>query len=39
MPLALSRLIGTGRIRTGGPVPLQGFGAGLGYAAQVVKSR
>ncbi|MER5372771.1 hypothetical protein [Streptomyces sp. NPDC002553] len=39
MPLALSRLIGTGRNRTGGPVPLLGFAAGLGHAAQVVKSR
>ncbi|MFD0266200.1 beta-ketoacyl-ACP synthase 3 [Streptomyces sp. NPDC127106] len=38
VPLALSRLIGTGRIRTGDPVLLLGFGAGLSYAAQVVKS-
>ncbi|MEU0058806.1 3-oxoacyl-[acyl-carrier-protein] synthase III C-terminal domain-containing protein [Streptomyces sp. NPDC006334] len=39
VPPALSRLIGTGRIRTGGPVPPLGLSAGLGYAAQVVKRR
>ncbi|WP_206432712.1 beta-ketoacyl-ACP synthase 3 [Streptomyces sp. ADI93-02] len=37
VPLALSRLIGTGEIRSGDPVLLLGFGAGLSYAAQVVR--
>ncbi|MFF3405287.1 beta-ketoacyl-ACP synthase 3 [Streptomyces sp. NPDC002742] len=36
VPLALTRLIDLGQIRSGDPVLLMGFGAGLSYAAQVV---
>jgi 3-oxoacyl-[acyl-carrier-protein] synthase-3 len=36
IPLALSRLIAAGRVTSGAPALLLGFGAGLGYAAQVV---
>lgn len=36
VPLALSRLIDLGEVRSGDPVLLLGFGAGLSYAAQVV---
>ncbi|MFI8853416.1 beta-ketoacyl-ACP synthase 3 [Streptomyces sp. 891-h] len=36
VPLALSRLIDLGRLRSGDPVLLLGFGAGLSYAAQVI---
>ncbi|WEO99069.1 beta-ketoacyl-ACP synthase III [Streptomyces sp. FXJ1.172] len=36
VPLALTRLIDLGRLRSGDPVLLMGFGAGLSYAAQVV---
>ncbi|MFF2785345.1 beta-ketoacyl-ACP synthase III [Streptomyces sp. NPDC058049] len=38
VPLALSRLVGGGELRSGDPVLLLGFGAGLSYAAQVVRS-
>ncbi|MER5785911.1 beta-ketoacyl-ACP synthase III [Streptomyces mobaraensis] len=37
VPLALSRLIDLGEVRSGDPVLLMGFGAGLSYAAQVVR--
>ncbi|MEV8016430.1 beta-ketoacyl-ACP synthase 3 [Streptomyces sp. NPDC086554] len=36
VPLALSRLIDLGQVRSGDPILLLGFGAGLSYAAQVV---
>ncbi|MEU2723795.1 beta-ketoacyl-ACP synthase 3 [Streptomyces smyrnaeus] len=36
VPLALSRLIDLGEVRSGDPVLLLGFGAGLSYAGQVV---
>jgi 3-oxoacyl-[acyl-carrier-protein] synthase III len=36
VPLALARLIEAGRIRTGDPVLLVAFGAGLSWAGQVV---
>jgi 3-oxoacyl-[acyl-carrier-protein] synthase-3 len=36
VPLALSRLLSSGAIPSGGPILLFGFGAGLSYAAQVV---
>lgn len=36
IPLAMERLIGDGRVTTGGLALLIGFGAGLSYAAQVV---
>ena len=36
IPLALSRLIEQGQVRTGDPVLLVAFGAGLSWAAQVV---
>jgi 3-oxoacyl-[acyl-carrier-protein] synthase-3 len=36
VPPALTRLIDLGHIRTGDPVLLMGFGAGLSYAAQVI---
>ncbi|MEV6766575.1 beta-ketoacyl-ACP synthase 3 [Streptomyces sp. NPDC051105] len=36
VPLALTRLIDLGQIRSGDPVLLMGFGAGLSFAAQVV---
>ncbi len=37
IPLALARLIDLGRVRSGDPVLLLGFGAGLSYAAQVIE--
>ena len=36
IPLALSRLVDSGRVPRGGPALLLGFGAGLSFAAQVV---
>jgi 3-oxoacyl-[acyl-carrier-protein] synthase-3 len=36
IPLALARLVDLGRVRSGDPVLLLGFGAGLSYAAQVI---
>ncbi|MDN3355652.1 beta-ketoacyl-ACP synthase 3 [Actinomadura sp. DC4] len=36
IPLGLARLIDLGRVRSGDPVLLLGFGAGLSYAAQVI---
>jgi 3-oxoacyl-[acyl-carrier-protein] synthase III len=37
VPLALSKLVERGEIPSGAPVLLLGFGAGLAYAAQVVR--
>ncbi|MGI5119260.1 beta-ketoacyl-ACP synthase III [Marinactinospora thermotolerans] len=37
VPIALSKLIEQGALPTGSPVLLLGFGAGLAYAAQVVR--
>lgn len=37
VPLALSKLIERGEVASGAPVLLLGFGAGLSYAAQVVR--
>jgi len=37
VPLALSRLIADGRVRSGDPVLLLGFGAGLTWAGQVIE--
>jgi 3-oxoacyl-[acyl-carrier-protein] synthase-3 len=37
IPLALSRMIERGEVRSGAPALLLGFGAGMCYAAQVVK--
>ncbi len=36
IPIALSRMVERGEIRSGAPVLLLGFGSGLAYAAQVV---
>ena len=36
IPLALSAMVERGEIKTGEPVLLLGFGAGLCYAAQVI---
>jgi 3-oxoacyl-[acyl-carrier-protein] synthase-3 len=36
VPLALSRLLATGKVPSGSPILLFGFGAGLTYAAQIV---
>ena len=36
IPLALSRMVEAGQIRSGAPVLLLGFGSGLAYAGQVV---
>jgi 3-oxoacyl-[acyl-carrier-protein] synthase-3 len=36
IPLALSRMVEAGEVRSGAPVLLLGFGSGLAYAAQVV---
>ena len=36
IPLALTRLVASGRVSRGGPALLLGFGAGLCFAAQVV---
>ena len=36
IPMALSKMLERGEIRSGGPVLLVGFGAGLTYAGQVV---
>jgi 3-oxoacyl-[acyl-carrier-protein] synthase-3 len=36
IPLALTRLVAAGRVPRGGPALLLGFGAGLGFAAQVI---
>jgi 3-oxoacyl-[acyl-carrier-protein] synthase III len=36
IPLALSRLVASGRVPRGGPALLLGFGAGLAFAGQVV---
>jgi 3-oxoacyl-[acyl-carrier-protein] synthase-3 len=36
IPLALSRMVEAGEIRSGAPVLLLGFGSGLAYAGQVV---
>jgi 3-oxoacyl-[acyl-carrier-protein] synthase III len=36
IPLAFSKLVERGELRTGGPVLLLGFGGGLSYAGQVV---
>lgn len=36
IPLALERLVASGRVSKGGPALLIGFGAGLNYAGQVV---
>jgi 3-oxoacyl-[acyl-carrier-protein] synthase-3 len=38
IPLALADLVGRGELPSGSPVLLLGFGAGLTYAAQVVRS-
>ncbi|MFD0853841.1 3-oxoacyl-[acyl-carrier-protein] synthase III C-terminal domain-containing protein, partial [Actinomadura adrarensis] len=37
IPLALSRMIERGDVPSGAPALLVGFGAGLAYAAQVVR--
>lgn len=37
VPLALSKLVERGEVSSGAPVLLLGFGAGLSYAAQVVR--
>ncbi len=37
VPLALSKLVGSGRIEPGSPILLFGFGGGLAYAGQVVR--
>ncbi|WP_326600460.1 beta-ketoacyl-ACP synthase III [Streptomyces sp. NBC_01803] len=37
VPLALSKLVERGEVTSGAPVLLLGFGAGLAYAAQVVR--
>ena len=37
IPLALSKLVERGELRSGAPVLLIGFGGGLAYAAQVVR--
>lgn len=37
VPIALSKLIDSGELTSGAPVLLLGFGAGLSYAAQVVR--
>ncbi len=37
IPLAMERMLGRGEIRSGGLALLIGFGAGLAYAAQVVR--
>ena len=37
IPLAMERLLATGEARSGGLALLVGYGAGLGYATQVVK--
>jgi 3-oxoacyl-[acyl-carrier-protein] synthase-3 len=36
IPLALAKMVEQGRLESGSPVLLLGFGAGLCYAAQVV---
>ena len=36
IPLAMAKMVERGEIRSGGPVLIVGFGAGLAYAAQVV---
>ena len=36
VPMALSRMVAEGRVASGAPVLLFGFGAGLSYAAQVI---
>ena len=36
IPLALSAMIERGELRSGSPVLLLGFGAGISYAAQVI---
>jgi len=37
IPLALSRLVADGRVRSGDPALLLGFGAGLTWAGQVIE--
>jgi len=36
VPLALARMAEQGRLESGTPALLMGFGAGLSYAAQVI---